>query len=99
VFSDSVLWLGLLLRALCGLAIGVYSVIVPLYLVELSPPESTGFFGTLHQLGIAVGFVICSAWALVHVGFAALARICASIPALHELTALLMPGDVEGVGS
>jgi MFS family permease len=60
---DSI-WLGILVRALSGLGVGGFSALIPLYMVELAPPESTGFFGTLNQAGIASGFVVCYVIAL-----------------------------------
>jgi MFS family permease len=46
-------------RTLCGLVIGGFSVVIPMYLVETSPPESTGFYGTLNQVAISFGIVVC----------------------------------------
>lgn len=37
---------------------GGFSSIIPMYIVELAPPESSGFYGSLNQLGIALGLVI-----------------------------------------
>jgi MFS family permease len=52
------------IRALCGFIVGGTSVIIPMYLVEIGPPESTGFFGTLNQIAISFGIVFCSLVAL-----------------------------------
>jgi MFS family permease len=51
-------WLGILSRALSGLTMGGFSALCPMYIVELSPPEATGFFGSLHQLLVSTGIVI-----------------------------------------
>jgi MFS family permease len=55
----------LVIRALCGFVIGATSVVIPMYLVEISPPESTGFYGTLNQVAISFGIVFCDLIALV----------------------------------
>jgi MFS family permease len=52
------IWIGNVARAGIGVTIGGFSAIVPMYIVELSPPESTGFFGTIPQLFVALGIVI-----------------------------------------
>jgi MFS family permease len=52
-------WVGIFVRALLGLSIGAFSSLSPVYIVELAPPDATGFFGSLHQLAVASGFVIC----------------------------------------
>jgi MFS family permease len=46
-------------RTLCGIVIGGFSVVIPMYLVEISPAESTGFYGTLNQVAISFGIVVC----------------------------------------
>ncbi|KAK8834033.1 glucose import [Tritrichomonas musculus] len=51
-------WFGIVCRGFLGLTIGAFSSIIPMYIVELAPPESSGFFGSLNQLGIAFGIVI-----------------------------------------
>jgi MFS family permease len=51
-------WVGLVARCLLGLTIGAFSALCPMYIVELAPPEATGFFGTLNQLCIATGVVV-----------------------------------------
>jgi MFS transporter, SP family, galactose:H+ symporter len=45
-------------RVLIGLAIGVGSYAVPLYISELAPPQSRGWLVSLNQLAIAVGILI-----------------------------------------
>ncbi|OHT09945.1 major facilitator superfamily transporter [Tritrichomonas foetus] len=56
--KPSIFWFGILVRALLGLTIGAFSSIIPMYIVELAPPSSTGFYGSLNQLAIATGIVI-----------------------------------------
>jgi MFS family permease len=83
--------LALALRALSGVAIGAFSTVVPLYLVELSPRESTGFFGSLNQLGIAVGFFLVYIIASAQVRWEALAGIGALFPGAAALLIWLVP--------
>jgi MFS family permease len=92
-----VTWLGLLLRGLSGIAIGIFSVLVPVFLIEISPPESTGFFGSLDQLGIACGFVICYGVSTM-VGWQALAGIGAGVSLLLAVLIILIP-DPEDVST
>ncbi|OHT11425.1 major facilitator superfamily transporter [Tritrichomonas foetus] len=48
-------WYGIMVRAFLGIVIGGLSSVCPMYIVELSPPDYTGFFGSFNQLGICVG--------------------------------------------
>jgi len=45
-------------RMLSGVAIGVSSMICPLYIAELAPPRWRGRMGTLFQLGIVTGIFV-----------------------------------------
>jgi sugar porter (SP) family MFS transporter len=47
-----------LARLLVGLAIGVASYAVPLYISELAPPQSRGWMVSLNQLAITVGILV-----------------------------------------
>ena len=38
-----------------GLAVGAFSVIVPLYLSEIAPENIRGLLVSLHQLGVTIG--------------------------------------------
>ena len=49
------IWAGIIVRAFLGVTMGAFSSIGPMYLVEISPRDSTGFFGTLNQIAIVVG--------------------------------------------
>jgi MFS family permease len=51
-------YVGLISRALLGITIGAFSALQPMYIVEIAPPDATGFFGTLAQLAVASGFVV-----------------------------------------
>lgn len=45
-------------RAVAGLAIGMLSMVVPLYISELAPPNLRGALVSLQQLGITVGIMV-----------------------------------------
>jgi MFS family permease len=64
-FARERLWLGLVFRALSGVTIGAFSAVIPIYLVEMAPPESTGFYGALAQAGIAAGDFLAYALAAI----------------------------------
>jgi MFS family permease len=44
-------------RFVLGLAVGLYSAIVPLFINELAPSELAGLFGTFNQLFIVLSVV------------------------------------------
>lgn len=48
---------GMTIRALLGIVVGAYSSISPMYLNEIAPEGSSGFFGSLQQTGVMIGFV------------------------------------------
>jgi hypothetical protein len=75
-----------------------FIVLCPLYFVEVSPRESTGFFGTINQFGIAVGFFICSvvpATELPWNGVAAIGAIFPFIGIFRIWTVPESPADLE----
>ena len=45
-------------RVVTGVACGATSVVVPMYLGEVSPPHLRGFLGTVHQLLCVVGMLV-----------------------------------------
>lgn len=49
---------GIVIRALCGFAIGGFSSIVPLYLIEIVPENQKGIYGSLSQMSISIGSCI-----------------------------------------
>jgi MFS family permease len=57
--SEKAFWIGIFARALLGITLGTFSALTPIYVVELSPPDLTGFFGSFPQLFIATGVTIC----------------------------------------
>ena len=52
-------WLAFLARAIQGICVGGLSSICSMYIVEVSPPENKGAYGTLHQLGVTLGMAYC----------------------------------------
>eukprot|EP00747_Dinoflagellata_sp_TGD_P087862 gnl/TRDRNA2_/TRDRNA2_163787_c1_seq1.p1 gnl/TRDRNA2_/TRDRNA2_163787_c1~~gnl/TRDRNA2_/TRDRNA2_163787_c1_seq1.p1 ORF type:complete len:507 (-),score=62.14 gnl/TRDRNA2_/TRDRNA2_163787_c1_seq1:236-1564(-) len=48
----------ILLRVLLGICMGALSVVVPVYLNEISPKHLTGLVGSLNQLSIVVGVLL-----------------------------------------
>jgi len=59
-----------LARLVSGLAIGLASVLTPVYIAEISPPENRGALVSLNQLGIVIGILISylSSWGLSGLG-------------------------------
>jgi SP family arabinose:H+ symporter-like MFS transporter len=45
-------------RVLSGIAIGISSMICPVYIAEIAPPHARGRLGTLFQLGIVTGIFV-----------------------------------------
>ncbi|XP_003385376.1 PREDICTED: solute carrier family 2, facilitated glucose transporter member 8-like [Amphimedon queenslandica] len=56
--STPVLVMLLVGRFLTGLAAGCYSLVVPVYILEISPASLKGLFGALNQLGVTLGILI-----------------------------------------
>lgn len=52
------LWQLLLARALGGLAIGIASLIAPLYIAEIAPARTRGRLVTLNQMAIVIGILV-----------------------------------------
>lgn len=60
LFSNSKhFWYSIVMRAFTGISLGAFSSVIPMYIVELAPRDRSAFFGTLNQVGIATGIVIC----------------------------------------
>lgn len=53
------IWAGIADRALLGIIMGSFSVVVPLCINELAPFEYSGIYGSLSQFGISVGCSAC----------------------------------------
>ena len=49
------IWLGISGRAVLGIFMGSISVVIPLCINELTPPEYKGIYGSLSQFGISTG--------------------------------------------
>lgn len=52
------IWLGICCRAILGVFMGSVSVVIPLCIHELSPPEYKGIYGSLSQFGITIGCTV-----------------------------------------
>jgi MFS family permease len=81
----------IIVRCLCGLLIGATSALMPLYMVELAPPRWKSFFGTLNQLGISSGWVVCYGVATKVKSWLGLAGIGAGIPLLLGIGTCFIP--------
>lgn len=55
--ADSV-WLLIVMRLIIGVAIGITSFVVPMYIAEISPARKRGALVTLNQLMITIGLLI-----------------------------------------
>jgi len=42
-------------RLISGVGIGIFSVIIPIFIIEISPLRSKGSYGTVNQLSITIG--------------------------------------------
>lgn len=51
---------GIITRALCGIPLGAFIVICPMYLVEIAPTGYSGVFGSMNQFGVVFGNIFCS---------------------------------------
>jgi MFS family permease len=81
--------LAITLRCILGVIVGAGSCLNPLYMVGLSQ-ESTGFFGSLNQIGISAGFVFCYTCSPA-LGCQGLAGLAAGINFLLVLLVWLIP--------
>ena len=45
-------------RFICGFAVGIVSIVAPLYIAEMSSPEHRGFLVSINQLSITLGILI-----------------------------------------
>ena len=51
------IWAGIVMRAFLGIIMGSFSTVDPMYIVEISPKELSGFFGSLNQIGNVTGMI------------------------------------------
>lgn len=60
ITNEKHFWVAIILENLQGLIIGGFLVIIPVYMVELSPPKLRNLHGFLHQTGQSIGNITCS---------------------------------------
>lgn len=85
--SSSALFQLVAARIVQGIASGGFSVVGPLYLAEVSPPENRGFFVNCYQLAVTVGIFIAYGvtWAFSFSGSWQWMFFLGAIPALFHL--------------
>ena len=64
LLSDE-LWLLFVGRLVTGVGVGIASVVIPLYIAELAPPNRRGSLVSLNQLAITVGILLAYAVGLI----------------------------------
>ncbi|KAF9970478.1 hypothetical protein BGZ73_006804 [Actinomortierella ambigua] len=82
-------------RFLIGIGCGNFTVIVPLYLAEISPSELRGTLGTMNQLGIVVGIMFSQVLGLYLSTSTGWRVILLTGAALSALQLLMLPFCVE----
>ncbi|OHT04959.1 major facilitator superfamily transporter [Tritrichomonas foetus] len=66
LMNKNYFWLAILIRGLHGIILAGVSLICPMYIIELSPDDSHGFFGTLNTIAISIGHVIYNLLGVTH---------------------------------
>lgn len=79
----------LLLRLFTGLAVGLTSMLVPIYLAEIAPPSHRGAFVTCYQFSITIGTLIAYLVNLLSEDSWRLMFAITAIPATIQLLSLL----------
>lgn len=51
--------IGYIDRAFFGIIVGALSTLLPIYLIEISPPKMVGLFGSIYQTAVFFGNVVC----------------------------------------
>ncbi|XP_003746110.1 facilitated trehalose transporter Tret1 [Galendromus occidentalis] len=83
-------WMLYLSRAILGLAIGIDSMVVPVYLGEISPVEKRGILGAGHQLNCVIGILVTYIFGVL-MGPSLLAITCIIPVVLNALAIFFMP--------
>ncbi|KAK3740542.1 hypothetical protein QZH41_020676 [Actinostola sp. cb2023] len=77
-------------RLICGIAVGMISLMVPVYIAEISSPKLRGTLGSVNQLAVTLGLVIAYSFGVL-VKWRWLAFIGAIFPALLVLFMFFIP--------
>ncbi|KAH0792189.1 major facilitator superfamily transporter [Histomonas meleagridis] len=64
ITRKSFYWLAFIARCICGVAIGAFSQVCPMYITELAPDELRGAFGAMNQLGVTTGSCLTYMWGI-----------------------------------
>ena len=56
--KEEIFWFGIVVRALLGFVLGATNTLAPMYIVELSTPELTGFYGSICACGLIIGIIL-----------------------------------------
>ncbi|KAK8835892.1 glucose import [Tritrichomonas musculus] len=85
---------GIVSRALCGVAMGAYMTINPMYLVEIAPEGFSGVFGAINQFGVCIGNILFSILG-VYLDYMELNYVGAAICALQGFLIWICPESPE----
>lgn len=83
-------------RCLTGLAVGFYSTVAPVFIVDVAPADKKGFFAFMNQLGFSVGYLIINVFGNL-VDWSWLARICALPSFIQACTTLFIPQPITAL--
>ncbi|EDV20428.1 uncharacterized protein TRIADDRAFT_38377 [Trichoplax adhaerens] len=89
IYAEAVVSL-LIGRLICGLGVGMASLVVPIYIAEISTAESRGMLGSMNQLSVTIGFLLGAVLAL-GINWNYLALVGMVLPILMALGIMFMP--------
>jgi sugar porter (SP) family MFS transporter len=76
-------------RAVAGFATGAFSLVVPVYIIEISPTDLKGLFGALNQFAVTIGILIIYALTSL-VDYYIVALIAAGVTLLFAVSILFL---------
>ena len=91
VFSQTVISL-IISRLIGGIAMGIVSVLGPLYISEISPPERRGMFVTFHTLAIVTGILLAYIFNFLLIGVANGWRYMLMVPFFFSILVMIFMG-------